>query len=351
MVGSAPQIAVPGHRFGTPQRAESIISYETVDTPGRKAARARLMKAMLPRFFVASDDFFEHLCKDPVDVEIWEAERQGFKDAFNAYRKHFVSDITEPIVDHNFVLDTMKLERSAPSFSNAFNIISAANLVSLLDDISVTDPEDFLPLLQEWDSVFPEFFVSPESGNNDRETNEQIIDQVLMIRTQLSIFTLRYCKNNSQAPFHPLEQIAKIWCDGDASAEAIEALANNKDAVQLKPIAAADAEAASLARERNFTRFNSLCKMLPKEPIQGDNLDLAEFYQLYPVEEFVQNLRAFVTTSFTHIRTALTQAPWAGRDVASSLAPSDAASRVGSQIRSQLETDAMAHPFDRADSG
>ncbi|KAL2261884.1 hypothetical protein VTK26DRAFT_3090 [Humicola hyalothermophila] len=348
---SAPQNAVLRHGFGTPPRAESTASYGINDTPGRKAAQARLMKAMLPRFLTATNDLFKHLCNDSLDHETWEAELLGYKDAFNAYRKHYVSDISEPVVNPDLVVDTMGLDRASLDGKNVFRIVSAANLVSLLHDLSITDQRDFLPLLQEWDSVFPDFFVYKEPGSNDNEANEQIIDQVLMIRTQLSIFTLQICKSNSRAPFNPLEQIAKFWCEGDASAEAIEALSNNKDAVPLRPIPAADREAAALARDRNMTRFTSICRMLPKEPVAGHDLDLSDIQQLYAFGEFVQSLRTFVTTCYTQIRASIQQGSPVGLDLPLSLAPSDAGSRVGSQIRSQLEADAMAHSFDRAESG
>ncbi|KXX82628.1 hypothetical protein MMYC01_200804 [Madurella mycetomatis] len=347
-----PQKAVTASAFGTPARATSIIS-ELDDTPSRKAARSRLMESMLPRLFTASDDLFAHLCEDPVDAEMWEAERGGFKDAFDAYRARYVPDISNPVVDPAYVADTMRLLRGSPMWHSVFRTVSAANLTSLLDEISSIHQQDPLPLLQAWDSVFPDFFVREDPDSNDDEIND-FIEQVLTIRTQLSIFTLQKLQTESPAPFHAREHVAKIWCDGNVSVEAVEAfLADNNDALQLKPIiTGVGLDAHNLARDRTVTRFTSICKILPNTPVGGHTLDLGQIYETYPFEEFVVNLRDFVKRYFKRIKTSLQQGS-ASRD---SLLPfaasaSEASSRVDSQIRSQLETDAMAHAFDRAEPG
>lgn len=337
--------------FGTPIRAASTIASEIDETPSRKVGRAKLMNRMLPRLFTASDELFTHLCTDTADPEMWEIERRGFKNIFDVYRAHYVPDISNPVVDPNFVVNTMRFDAASSLSNSVFKIVSAANLTSLLDEISPIHQLDLLPLLQGWDSTFPEYFVPEDFDNNDSSTNEQIIEQALMIRTQLSIFTLRKLQE-SATPFHPYEQVAKIWCDGDVSVEAVEAfLAGNKDALQLKPIPAMEhSEAASLARERNDRRFVSLCTMLRNQPVLGFNLDLSDIDQNYPFDEFVDNLRTFVRTCFGKIKASLQQGSSASQNPLA-LPPSEGTSRADSQIRSQLENEAMAHGFDRAESG
>lgn len=334
--------------FSTPVRGGSVLSSQADETPSRRVASARLMNVMLRRLFTASDDLFTHLYTDREDPEMWDAERDGFKKAFDAYRNHYVPDESNPFVSPTFVVDTLRFARTSSSEDDMLKIVSAANLTSLLDEITPIHQEILLPLLQGWDSMFPENFVD----SNDRWTNEQIIEQALMIRTHLSIFTLQKLQRESPSPFHPFEQVSKIWCDGDVSVADVEAfLRNNNDALQLKPITAADSDAAALARDRTSTRFKSLCTMLPHYAVERFNLDLGQIFETFPFEDFVDNLRTFVRTYFTSIKASLQQGSLDGRDQSLPLASSDATSRVDSQIRSQLETEAMAHTFDRAESG
>ena len=310
------------------------------------------MNSMLMRFFTASDDLVNQLCSDLVDAEMWETGRTGFKGAFDTYRSHFLRDATDPVVDPDFVTDSMRLGRATEMWDKAVRVVSAANLASLLYEITPIGHEDPLPLLQSWDPVFPDFFIGAPSDNNDNEMNEQVIEQILMIRTQLSIFTLQKLQGDTSVPFHPIEQVAKIWCDGHVSVEAVEAfLGGNTDALQLKPIARAESEAAALARDRNATRFLSICSMLPSQLVEGYGLDLSPLHETYPLEEFVDNLRGFARTCFARIKTLLLEEPSAAaRDAFLAFAASNAASRAESQMRSQLEAESMAHAFDRGES-
>lgn len=323
-------------------RAISTAPSEVIEPPSRKVGRAKLMHRMLPRFFTASDDLFAHLSIETADPETWDTERRGFKNIFDAYRTHYVSDISQPVVDPAFVVDTMRYDGASSLSSSVFKIVSAANLTSLLDEISTL--HDRLPLLQVWDSTFPEYFV-PEDHKNDRETNEQILDQALMIRTHLSLCTLQKLQE-SPTPFHPFEQVARIWCDGVVSAEAVEAfLGDNKDALQLKLIPGMDhPETATLARDRIVGRFRAICSLLHNQPTQ-DEID-----DIYPFDEFVNNLRDFVRAYFAKIKASLWQGSSAVQD-SLPFPPSEATSRADSQIRSQLEAETRAHPFDRAESG
>lgn len=310
------------------------------------------MAGMLSRLLTASDDLFTQLCAGQENPEMWEMERQGYKTAFDAYRSHFVLDASSPVVDAGFVADSMRLDRSSEAAARVFRIMSAANLASFLDEITRIDHQDLrdlLPLLQEWDAVFPDSFLGAPSDTIGNEMSGAIIEHILMIRTQLSIFTLEKLKSEqlkSENPtsFHPLECVASIWCDGDVSADMVHAfLDNNKDGLQLKPILEADSDEANLASDRSATRFDSICKLLPNEPVDGNNLDLSQLHNNFPLDEFLANLRTtFVTECFARVRTLIQQSPGAGFSAAG---PSGDTSRADSQIRSQLETEAMAHSF------
>ncbi|EAQ89938.1 hypothetical protein CHGG_06557 [Chaetomium globosum CBS 148.51] len=275
---TALQRPASGLVFGPPGSVTSGIS-STNDTPSREAARARLMNAMLSRLFTATDDFFTQLSSEQVDQEIWDAEREGFKKAFDAYRTYYVRDDSDPVVNPAFVTEVMRLERASLPWYKVVRVVSAANLAMLFDSLTPRNHADplSLPLLQALESDFPGSFIGEGSVNADNAMNQQIIEQTLMIRTQLTIHRLKELLKDGSAPFHPRLEVARIWCDGDVSPESIEAfLGNNNDGLQLKPIAPADSEVAALARDRNAiqTRFGSICKMLPDQEVNGDDLDL-----------------------------------------------------------------------------
>ncbi|KAK3298222.1 uncharacterized protein B0H64DRAFT_471548 [Chaetomium fimeti] len=338
--GTALNRPATGIMFEPPSHAPSTVSSATNDTPGREAARARLMTAMLSRLFTAADDFFMHLCSEQVDQETWEGEREGFKKAFEAYRTYYVRDDTEPVVNPTFVTDVMRLEKASLHWYKVVRVVSAANLVMLLGDTTPGNQESPLSL-HALESNFPDCFIGEGSINADNAMNQQIIEQILMIRTQLTILRLKELAKSS-GPFHPRLQVAGIWCDGDVSLESIEAfLGNNNDGLQLKPIAPAESEVAALARDRNAipTRFGSICKMLPDQEVDGDSLDLSQFETLYPFPDFLDNLGNFTKTCFESIKLQLHQES----------VHSSATSRADSQIRSQLEADSIGQAFDRAD--
>jgi hypothetical protein len=296
------------------------------------------MNAMLPRLFTAADDLFNHLCSDQMDQEMWDVERLAFKKVFEAYRAHYLLLEGDPVVAPAFVAGAMQLDKTSELWYKVLRVVSSANLATLLNDITPIKQEQLIPLLQMWESNFYDSVVGV--NNSDNAMNEGIVEQILMIRTQLSIATLEHLHTTNSGPFHPFEKVAEFWCDGRVSLESVEAfLGNNKDALQLKPIVPANSEAAALARVRNPARFHSICTHLPNQLIEGYNLNLNPLHDTYPLSEFVDNLRTFVKVCFARTKALLQQ----------DFAQSDAASGAGSQIRSQLEADAMG--FDRAESG
>ncbi|KAK4247819.1 hypothetical protein C7999DRAFT_14214 [Corynascus novoguineensis] len=333
--------ATSARLFETPGPAPSVVSSAIDDTPSRRAAREQLMGVMLSRLFFAADDYFNHTRSEQTDPEMWDAEQEAFKDAFDTYRRHYVADDTAPFVDFNFVADTMRLDKKPALWHKVFKVVSAANFAILFDEITLVKQQDLLPRLQAWHSAFPGLFIAEGSDTTAYARSEQVIEQALLIRMQLSIATLEVLKRDSRVPFNPVEEIAKIWCDGDVSLESIEAfLGNNDDAIQLKPVAPTSFEAAALDRDRNANRFRSICVLLPKHSIEGHDLDLSQLQDTYPLKEFLETLRSFVAVCFGNIKASLQH----------DLTHSDAASRAESQIRFQLETDAMAPGFDRSES-
>ncbi|KAK3311422.1 uncharacterized protein B0T15DRAFT_427600 [Chaetomium strumarium] len=320
------------------------------ETQSRKSVRERLMSKMLPRLFTASDDYFTHLCSDrTVDPEIWGMERRALQEAFQSYLAQYLISIGDPVVDPNFVANTLQMDIASPSWQGVSRIILAANLTRLLDDVtSMGEEDDTLALLQVWDSWFLNAFAGDGPGAWDKEMKETIIEQVLMIRTQLSIFTLEKLMRDSTEPFHPYEEVARIWCEGNVSVEAVESfLGNNRETLQLRPVMGPYSEVDILAKERAATRFTSICRLLPDQVVQGRGLDLHGIREEYPFSDFEDRLRGFVKNCFLQTRDAFHQGPSSAGAAAWPVASSDAASRVGSQI----DTQAMAHHYTQAEPG
>jgi hypothetical protein len=320
------------------------------ETQSRKSVRERLMSKMLPRLFTASEDYFTHLCSDrTIDPEIWGMERRALQEAFQSYLVQYLVSIGDPVVDPNFVANTLQLDPASPSWQRVSRIILAANLTRLLDDVtSMTEEDDTLALLQVWDSWFLHVFAGDGPGTWDKEMKETMIEQVLMIRTQLSIFTLEKLTRDSTEPFHPYEKVARIWCEGNVSVEAVESfLGNNRDTLQLRPVMRPYPEVDILARERAATRFTSICRLLPDQVVEGRGLDLHGIREEYPFGDFEGNLRVFVRNCFLETKEAGHQGPSSVGGAAWPVASSDTASRVGSQI----DTQAMAHQYAQAEPG
>ncbi|KAK4242034.1 hypothetical protein C8A03DRAFT_40603 [Achaetomium macrosporum] len=350
---SEPQSHAVTDAFPQPQ---SIVTTSSIadETPSRKSVRERLMSKMLPRLFSASDDLFVHLCSDrTVDAEIWEAERKALREAFDTYRVHYNVRSSDPAVDPTFVANVMQLDTASPSWQRVSRVILAANLTELLDDVTfMSRQDDTLSRLQTWDSCFLDAFAGDGPGTWDKEMKETIIEQVLMIRTQLSIFTLEKLMRDSTEPFHPYQKVAKIWCDGNVSVETVESfLGNNRETLQFKPVMRADSEVDTLARERAATRFTSICRLLPDQVVEGRELDLNGIREEYPFGDFEDSLRAFVTNCFMKTKEALHHAPSTVGGAAWPFGSSDAASRIGSQMRDQLDTQSMAHHYTQAEPG
>ncbi|AEO65042.1 uncharacterized protein THITE_2111580 [Thermothielavioides terrestris NRRL 8126] len=359
--GSASQRTITAHLFGTAGPAASAASSEGDSAPSRNLDRVRRMEQMLPRLFAASENLFSHLCSDQGDAEIWEIDRIGFRGAFAAYLAHYppVSGNGvgngNPVIDLARVANDMQIDQASLSWKPIFRTILAANLASLLDDITPIDRQDLLPVLQKWDSHFLDGIVGDDLSNWDVEMKKKIIEQVLMIRIQLSIFTLQSLQRSSHTPFHPYEQIARIWCTGDVSAEAVESfLGDDQDALQLRPVMRADpadAELEKIARDAATLRFTSLCRMLPNEVVVGFDHDISDIHETtYTIGEFEDGLRGFARLCFAENKAAMQQGPSNGRHASLPFAPSDASSRADSQIRSQLESDALAHQFSQVES-
>jgi hypothetical protein len=328
-------VGTPGRLLATPGRAASVVSNVT-DTPAKKKARANLISRNLPRLFTAAEDLFNALGSPQEELEAWEDERTFYKKLLDVVRSSFVASASDLVVVPSFVTEAMGVDQNSPLFYKALRIVTATNLATLLNDITPVNAQSLLPLLQVLDKAFFECFVADIPITAENQIYEQILEQAIMIRTQLSIQTLKKLRTDSPVSFSPHAELAKIWCEGEPSVDAIKLfLANNPDAVQIRPIEP-DTPSAARADEwdRASTRFRALCGLVPGDVINGYNLDLTQLEEEFSLDGFIASLRAWTNQTFARIKRQLLE---------SEAAPSDA----DSQIRSQLETESLMHGYNR----
>ena len=292
------------------------------------------MQRMRHRLRGACDDFFDFLSTAPIEDDLWLDEKEAFKAPLESYLRHFLSDVESPSVDPSYVLNALDLDKSSPAGRVVYLEMLMANLTLLFDDLQ-PQPQSLMAVLQKLEQNFPGAYVPDNPEFHDARTNEQLANQTLLIRTQQCIYKLqRRCGENA-APFNPLQGVAEQWCHGDFSLEAVKAFVRdrNKDALQLKPLTVTDSEDT---KERNATRFASICRLLPDTEVQGSLLDLKELQGTYSVEEFIGHSIEFIKTIYGKIKASISQ------DSSLIPAPAQVDLRAGSQIHPQLETESIA---------
>ncbi|KAK3941906.1 hypothetical protein QBC46DRAFT_340023 [Diplogelasinospora grovesii] len=337
------------------ERDTAFFPTDSDVSASQQNARSKLMKAFLQRLFTAADDLFTHLCDEDADgTEVWEAELQGYKVAFHAYRLPYVSDNSSPVITPSFVYERMGAEKGTPLFFEASKIISAANLAALLDEITHFDPADALQLrrlLQSWDSSFPGFFVPEEPGNHSVMSDDDIVEQVLQIRVQLLILDLRAERTKVSAPLMSLffALANRIFFEEEISADDMQMfLAGGDDSVRFKPVAHIDLNGSGYLRERYATRIRAIYTFFHGDSDEDFSAAMGKVEEDQRLDDCLKNLRKFAEVCFDRIKATL-QRPASSAAYMVSLAqypaPGDG-SRAESHAQSQLESEAMAPPFD-----
>lgn len=297
-VSGSPQ-SVFGARSHPPS---SIAQSEDNDTPGRKMARSRLMKTLLQRLFAASDDLRNHLLKESSD-EAWELEHEFYLQAFNTYLANYAEG--DNFIDPDYVLSRLGASEDSHTWFTASRVVSAANVVSLLDDIAALDPEtdDALHYLQRWDQIFPEFFFPRREPSQPYwMATHDTFEHALQIRTQLLIATLRKFDGPE---FDPLTLVANIFCSDGASAEDLRKHLQGVDgSVRLKNVGGYDFDGPvdDWLRERYNSQLQRVCLLLSDE--EG-NSSLARLREDHPFDVFADGLGIWAHTCFDEIKSAL----------------------------------------------
>lgn len=311
----------------TPGRGMSVISSSTGnDTPGRRRTRAYLMNKFLPRLLDSSDDLFTHLeAAESKELEEWQEEYTSFSEPFSNYRNNYVGEPGDVVIDADYVLSRLGVERRDPLWSKASKIICIANLASIMKLVVMNNQGEELPLLQVLHGNFPQSIIPSESGVYP----ETIVGQVIEIRTYLLIYTLKTAQQNEpNRTIHPYEWVLRdFFVDGT-----LEDLQNRSTAsLRPKPMPGHDFETLSWPAQHIFNRVHSLCNLLPNEKVLASSLDFGEIDNTYHFEEnFLSGFRVFLSHRYTEIKASL----------------EPVTTGVDSQIQSQLEADAQGQASD-----
>ncbi|KAK4221627.1 hypothetical protein QBC38DRAFT_461282 [Podospora fimiseda] len=337
---SQPEQLNPAHAAvvqSTPERGSRLWSSfpsQGVDTPSRKASRINRMKAHLSKLQSASDDLYQHIAEsDREDEDDWLEEFTALQKIYDLHRKYFVTDKTNDVVlQPSSILAFLDIDEGSPEGQRITRILKLANLVSILDKIETTKQDEYfviLKLLQAWAEEFPRSYLVGIPA--DTSFNEGLIEHALMIRTQLTIYTLTALQApNGSMQRHPYLEVARLWCDNneDITVEMVETFTTNQSGLTLRPIQSSD---PNLVNERNRTRLSSLIKQLQYQENADETFTVNIRSLDFPFQDFQEKLRTFIQDCFQHTR--------ASQDITTT--GSEVGSRIDSQIQSQLEAEAL----------
>lgn len=277
---------------GTTQATEP----EAGDDPIKRASHIRLMKSFLPRLKDAADDLQRHLAarRD----ETWSHELEGFRYFLHLYRKHYVKNHLPLYIDIDHALTTMGLDGPSLASLEAGRILSAANLVTLLDDISAltTLPDIALEKLQVWDMNFPAAF-QPYAADGSRVMDGTVFDVALQIRTERSIETLRRHSGNNISLF---AYIAAVFCGIESvqSAAEMTSLLDREDGVSpFKTFVSLDLDdrLQEIFHQRCSAQVKNICAMLSDDDPESS---LARLAISFPRSAFLENVRSWAQATY-----------------------------------------------------
>ncbi|KAK1758418.1 hypothetical protein QBC47DRAFT_374623 [Echria macrotheca] len=302
--------AHPQRRFGTPARGSSVVT-STAPSPGQVRAKVGLMKRSLDRLLTATAEAFDHLSLQGVDRDVFDVQRKANQDVLEAYLRTYLAQNTDSYANVAWVLDQVGAQSNEPIYARFSQILSMANLVSLLDttvDFQEDDPTAHSPAIQAIDSAFPRDFNAQGLGGGYVMDPAQILEQVLEIRTQLLIINLQVLVSSNEK-FNPYEAVRDVFCQPGSTVKQLHELKDNPGNEQADIIKEVPGfpqkEMPNMGSEWILTRIRSLCQQLPTEEIRGDELQLEELTKEYPFDEFVSGLEAFIKATFNKTRALL----------------------------------------------
>ncbi|KAH7628478.1 hypothetical protein SMAC4_05434 [Sordaria macrospora] len=337
---------------GTPAREVPIFTdSESGRTPVKKGKERLLMSRMLPHLFASADKLFTLLATtDPQQRDL--VEQAALEDEFDMYRLRYVSNQSQPSINLKHVLSTLEVDPTSPAGSDACKIVTLANLVKIFDRIDVIQQdhsEDPLTDLQVCDDIIAQSMVVDEVENSAVLKPEDIMTQVVEIRTLLFMATLKDLEVQNQFPISRSEVLSDTFCQESPSMEAVEDFKQgNKDALLLKFVPGIDPNDDPWHKEEYITRLRSICEYLPNEAIDPATLQacLEQIKKFYDPQSSLRAIRESLEACFQEIKRQL-QPVTPGPSYPATHYGAPDSSAVDSQIQSQLESESLAHTGQR----
>lgn len=283
------------------------------------------MKSFLGPLSFASDQLSTHLLAVFESIEDeWDEQRQAYRHIFSDYRRYYLQDEGSSVIKASYVLPKMGAQRDDPLWSKTVKVISLANLVEVLDEITPTKPEDELSFLKKLDRTFPESYLYQVTGQNVM-LDKHVLDLALEIRTQLLVFNLMKLQADSSEPFNPYESVLEAFCEKDMTVQELVALQNDPSAtLHFEPVAGLQITGGWQA-ENYLARIRTLCSQLPDKPVQGIHLELDTIEDNYPFADFIKGLREFIGTRIEDTKASLQSIP-----------PGSVESQIQDQLQAEL---------------
>lgn len=304
------------------------------------------MSRMLPLLFASADKLFAFL--STIDAQQRDPDEQAaLEEEFEMYRLRYISNNSEPSINLKHVLSTMEVDPNSPAGSDACKTVTLANLATMFDRIDAIqqgNAEDDLADLQVCDDIIAQSLVVDGVENSAVLKPEDIMTQVVEIRTLLFMLTLQNFEAQNQLPVSRSEILADTFCQEIPSVEAVEDFKQgNKDALPLKSVPGIDPNGDPWHKEEYITRLRSICEYLPNESIDDTALHacLEQLRELYDPHRSLRVIRDSLEACFQEIKRQLQPVPpGPSYPVTQYGAPDPSA--VESQIQSQLESEALA---------
>ncbi|KAJ4420846.1 hypothetical protein N0V85_000425 [Neurospora sp. IMI 360204] len=332
---------------GAPPRGVSIhTASELGRTPEKRGKERLLMSRMLPLLFASADKLFAFL--STIDAQQRDPDEQAaLEEEFEMYRLRYISNNSEPSINLKHVLSTMEVDPNSPAGSDACKTVTLANLATMFDRIDAIqqgNAEDALADLQVCDDIIAQSLVVDGVENSAVLEPEDIMTQVVEIRTLLFKLTLQNFEAQNQLPVSRSEILADTFCQEIPSVEAVEDFKQgNKDALPLKSVPGIDPNGDPWHKEEYITRLRSICEYLPNESIDDTALHacLEQLGELYDPHRSLRAIRDSLEACFQEIKRQLQPVP-PGPSYSVTQYGAPDSSAVESQIQSQLESESLA---------
>ncbi|KAK0633661.1 hypothetical protein B0T14DRAFT_77061 [Immersiella caudata] len=318
------------------------------ETPSHANARNKLMKSFLPRLKEDSEKLATHLLRSSSDrdEETWEPVKKYLYNYLCTTRDIYTAEPGNAILDINYILQRIGVQRDDPLFSITTQIVSMANIAHLLNEMTVADPSTFLQVadshfLGNCIPEFPEKCITKNNNGNAILSSERIVQVVMDIRTQLLLSELESYKVSNQ-DHDPLQLLAAVFLPDGATMEQLAEMARNsqelgdsEDSQRLlfREIPGVNTTPGSWEWESLRLRYQSLYTNLTElKQLIGDQWQAkwSMLRDLFAYTDFEVDFRQCLGDAFNETKLLL------DGDSRTSQA-SDA--RIDSQVQSQLEAE------------